>query len=254
MTSAKSALIFLILALLFVCSCAREPTGQLVSDQVTETNQESFYYFDYTSIDIQKTAAIDLKLKNLNLYVDIYGNLVILGELENESQVNKSDVVFTFDFLNSKGQNIFSVEQKSKTKYLLSGQSLPFCQYVDQKDRYIEIATVKIGVNYKNFYERFSGNPVVQEEKFYYQDQYMIVEGQLINLGMTRTEDLVLLATFYNQMGKVVFIRECYIPQKELGPQRREPFKLKILLDQYLPEFTSYSFSVFFKDSIKVGD
>ncbi|MGM0365523.1 MAG: hypothetical protein ACQEP5_03195 [Actinomycetota bacterium] len=255
MTNAKTvSLVFAILVPVFIAGCVLEPAGPLQDEQVYPPvkTEEPLYYFDHTSIDIQKTAAIDLELKNLNLYVDIYGNLIVLGEAENNSGTHKSDIVFTFDFFDNRGQSIFSVEQESKNRYLQRGRSLPFLHYVKQKDKYIEIAAVKIGVNYKNFHERFRGNPVVGEEKFYYQDDYLVVEGQVINLGERKIEEMLLLATFYNYMDKVVFIRECYMPKNELAPRASQPFELKILLDQYLPEFTGYSLSVFFRDAISL--
>ncbi len=256
MTNAKFAgTIFLITIMaIFAISCMPDTEETLQNEAASRTNgiEGPLYYFDHTSIEIQKTSAIGLDLKNLNLWVDMYGNLIILGEVENSSDINKSDIVLTFDFIDSGGQNIFTIEKKSKTKYLLSGQIKPFWQYVDHKEKYIEIDAVKVGVNYNNFYDRFSGNPVVQEEKFYYQDKYLVIEGQLINMGMRKIEDLVLLATFYNYMDKVVFVRECHLNKKDMGPQEAQKFELKILLDKYLPDFTAYSFSVFFRDSVSL--
>ncbi len=255
MTYAKLVFLFLfIIFYLFLFGCTPETGGDALGAPVYEAadNHDPLHYFDYTSIDIQKTAVIDLELKNLNLYADMYGNLVVLGEVVNKSETHKSDIVFTFDFLDRQGQNVFSIQERSKTRYLLSGQTMPFWLYTNQKDKYIAIDALKIGVNYNNYYDRVRGNPVAQEERFYYQDQKMIIEGQLINLGTRRIEDLVLLATFYNYMGKVVFVRECYLPLKALGPQERQPFELNILLDQYLPDFTSYSLRAFFRDSISL--
>ncbi len=252
MTSVKIiSLIFFIICSAFIFSCTNEADTQNV-DKVPERQHEPLYYFDHTVIDIEKTDGLDLRFKNLNLVLDMYGNLILMGEIENKSPIAKQDITLTFDFFGSHGQNIFSMEKRSKIRYLLSGQTKPFRQIVDEKDRYIDIDAVKVGVNFKNYNDRPRGNAVVEQERFYYNGRYLVIEGQVANLGMRKIEDIVLLATFYDYQNRVVFIRECYLPLNELGPQERQPYELKILLDPYLPDFTSYSFSVFFKDTISI--
>lgn len=252
MTNARYILAaFLIMSVVVLASCSQ---GQEVRQQGPAvpdiSNPSALHYFDYHSIILDKTTAIGLEIKNLNLYLDMYGTLTVLGEVQNTSALVKSDIAITLDFFDNQQKLLFSTEYPGQVKYLLPGNSLPFCLYVDQKDKYIDIARVKAGVNYQDYHSQFKGNPVLQQEKYYYQGDYLIIEGQLINLGQAEVKDLLLLCTFYNQMDKVVFVKKCYLPRTSLGPRARQKFELKLLLDTYLPEFTHHRFSVFFKDAI----
>ncbi|MFO7928561.1 MAG: hypothetical protein R6U35_02730 [Candidatus Humimicrobiaceae bacterium] len=221
-------------------------------EQKNVYSEETFAYFNYDDIKIETTSVIDVEIKNCNLYLDIYGNLVILGELKNTSSTSKTDLEITFDFYSRDGEKIFSDVRESKIENLYPKEKTPFYFLLKEKSIYIDIARVKIGLNYSNFYKGFEGNPVVREEKYYYEDNFLIIEGELVNLSQNRIEDIILLCTFYDKFGKVAFIKQCYIPRKELSSLGREKFSLKLMLDEYLPEFSSYSFSVSYKDALKV--
>ncbi len=252
MTNAKVLIIILILTLLFVVSCNNSNIGKYQEMGSDSDIDKSFAFFDYSSIKIDETSVIDINIKSCNLYIDIYGNLVLLGELENVSNISKADLEITFDFFDARENKIFSDKINSHLEYLYPKSAIPFSYMLKEKENYIDISKVKIGLNYNNFYEKFKGNPIVKEEKYYYEDDFLIIEGELVNLGQNRIEEIVLLCTFYNKFDKVVFIRECYIPRKELSSLGKEKFMLKIYLGEYLPDFTDYGFSLSFKDSIKV--
>lgn len=215
-----------------------------------DTEDHPLYYFDYQRIDIDATSGIDIKIKSCNLYLDIYGDLIILGEIENSSFINKTDIEITFDFYDRYGEKIISETTPGLSTYLGGHVSMPFFFYLKDREKYIDIHRVKVGINYKNFFERFKGNPVVKGENFYYQDDKLVIEGKVINLGKKRVENLKVLATFYNEKEKVVFIKQGYLPRQELDPLEEQDFILKVLLDEYLKSFTNYNIEVFFEESL----
>lgn len=250
MTNARYVSIpLIILAVFFICSCSQpEPQRDLESFR---NDQTALYYFDYHNIGLESTTSIGIDISKLNLDMDMYGTLALMGEIKNNSSSIKSDLVFTLDFLDNRQQPLFSLEYPSRIKYLLPKSTMPFCLYIDQKDKYIDISRVKIGTNYKDLHSQFKGNPVVQQEKYYYEGNYLIIEGQLINLGSVKVEDLLLFCTFYNSKQQVVSVKKCYLPRRELNPQSRQKFELKLLMDAYLPDFTHHDFAVFFKDALE---
>ena len=231
-------------------SQSSKDTSRLPEQSISQKEDNPLYFFDYTKIRLASTDSIDIKIENCNLYVDIYGDLVILGEVKNVSTTCKTDIEITFDFYDKYGERITSSKVPVCVNYLKGGSSVPFSFYLGEKNKYIDIFKVKIGVNYKNCYERFKGNTVVKNEKFYYQGNTLVIEGKVVNLGRSRVENLKLLCTFYNKKDQVVFIKQCYLPREELGPLEEQSFTLKVLLDEYLPPFTHYSLEVFFEDSL----
>jgi hypothetical protein len=234
-------------------SCkSRDNTDEQIIDYSDYKNESSLYLFDYEKIVMESTGSIDVKIENCNLYLDIYEDLVILGEVKNVSKVNKTDIEITIDFYDKHGEKIISAVIPAYINYLRGGSRLPFYYYLTEREKYIDISKIKIGVNYKDYYERFEGNPIVENESYYYKEDYLIIEGKVINIGEGKIRNLKLFCTFYNDKNQVVFIKQCYLSREEMISEGEQRFTLKILLDEYLPGFTHYRFEVFFEDEIKV--
>jgi len=250
-------LIIIIFSLIFMlASCipggdkSTEPT---ITNSSGVTGESGLYLFDCEKIKLEGTDTTDIKIKNCNLYMDIYEELVLMGEVENISPGIKTDIGITFDFYDKKGDKIISRTIPAFANYVKTGNRLPFCYYIDEKEKYIDMSMVKIGVNYKDYNEIFEGNPVVKIEKYYYGDDgdCLVIEGRVINMGSEKIRNLKLFCTFYNSSGRVVFIRKCYLQREEMIPDEEQKFSLKIIFDEYIPEFTNYRFEVFFEDVIK---
>ncbi len=245
--------IFFFISFTFLTSCRPDgdSTGQAVGgDNAYE--KESLYLFDYEKIKIEKTGSIDVVIKNCYLYLDIYQDLIILGEVENVSEVNKTDIEITIDFYGKSGDIITLARIPATVNYLRGGSRLPFCYYLMEREKYIDISSVKIGINYKDYYEKFKGNPIVEDESYYYEEDFLIIEGKVINLGERKIRNLKLFCTFFNDKNQVVFVKQCYLSREEMNYAQEQEFVLKVLLDEYLPEFTHYRFEVFFEDEIEV--
>ena len=211
------------------------------------------YLFDYKKINVESTSSIGAEIKNCNVYIDLYGDLIILGELENTSSTTKTDIEITLSFISRVGTSILETVVPVTVNYLKNGAIYPFHYYYGDRQKYIDISTIKVGVNYKEYNKNFKGNPIVETEDYFYRDQYLIIQGRVINLGKEKIKNLKLLCTFYNRRDKVVFIKECYLKRVKMMPSEEQVFTLEILLDEYLEEFTHYSFEIFFEDEIRVS-
>jgi len=244
-------LVILLSSIIFIsCKPENNPDEQQISSDIYGS-KDSLYLFDYGKIILENTGSIDVKIKNCNLYLDIYEDLVVLGELENISSVNKTDIEITIGFYDKHEVEIISAAINVPVNYLRGGSRLPFYYYLTDREKYIDISKIKIGVNYKDYYGRFEGNPIVEIEKYYYEGDYLIIEGKVINIGRGKIGNLKLFYTFYNDKNRVVFIRQCYLFREEMISGEEQKFALKVLLDEYLPEFTHYGFEIFFEDKIK---
>ena len=232
-------------------SCTMAEQG-IETGESAQTSREDMYMFDFKKIIIESTSAFDIKIKNYNIYLDRYDDLVILGEIENKSETTKTDIEITYSFYDRSGSEIISDTVPGEEVYLRSGSRLPFYYYYSDRDKYINLEKIKIGTNYKNSYERFKGNPIVKRQNYYYEDDFLVIEGKVINLGKGRIKEVKLYCTFYNDTGQVEFIKEVFLTREEMMASEEQKFTLKILLDKYLPEFTSYRFEVFFEDAIAV--
>jgi hypothetical protein len=191
--------------------------------------------FDYTAIRVDTTKS-----------------LLILGEIKNSSLLYKTNVEVTFDFYNSKGEIMDSRSVKTIADYILPGKSFPFSYIYDKRSNYIDISMIKVGVNYTNYNKSFSGFPVATRKNFYYIDDMMVINGNVANIGGSDIEDLKLTGVFYNNRNKVVFIKECFLEKDKLFTGQTESFVLKILLDEYTPQFTHFKFEASFRDTLKV--
>jgi hypothetical protein len=208
--------------------------------------------FDYTAISIDITKSLDIEIKNCGIYMDIYDDLIIMGEVKNSSLLYKTNVEITFDFYDSKGVLLDSQKVKTIADYILPGKSFPFSFIYDKKTKYIDISKIKVGVNYKNYNKSFEGFPVAAMKNFYYIDDMMIINGNVSNIGSSDIEDLKLTGVFYNYLNRVVFLKECYLAKDKLFAGQAEDFVLRILLDEYTPQFTHFKFEASFRDTLKV--
>lgn len=251
--SASLIIIFFLLSIGFLNSCKPDlDFNGYAENSSGDDKAGNLYLFDYKEVAIENTSSIDLTIENSNLYLDIYQDLVVLGEIRNVSAENKTDIEITLDFYDRYGNRVISANLPAAVNYLRGGDTLPFYYYVTEKDKYIDINSLKIGVNYKDYNESFKGNPIVESESYNYMDDFLIIEGRVINLGKGRIGKLKLFCTFYNNKDKVVFIKQCYLPAEEMAGREEQGFVLKILLDEYLPDFTHYDFGVFFEDEIEL--
>jgi len=244
----------LIITLIILISSCGLDTG--ISSGQTDLAGDSggeLYLFDYKNISIESTESIGAEIKNCNVCLDLYGDLIVLGELENTSQTAKTDIEITLSFISRGGDHILEVFIPVTANYLKSGAKYPFYYYFDEHQKYIEISTIKVGVNYKEYNKNFMGNPIVEVEDYLYKDKYLIIQGKVINIGSEKIKNLKLLCTFYNNKDRVVFIKECYLQREKMMPSEEQMFTLDILLDRYLEEFTHYSFEIFFEDEIRVS-
>jgi hypothetical protein len=217
-----------------------------------DDGSQSASLFDYTSIKIDITKSLDTEIKNCGIYLDIYGDLLILGEIKNSSLLYKTNTEITFDFYNSKGEILDSRKIKTIADYILPGKSFPFSFIYDKRSNYIDISKIKVGVNYKNYNKSFKGFPVAVRKNFYYIDDMMVINGNVSNIGSSDIEDLKLTGVFYNYRNKVVFLKECYLARDKLFAGQVQDFVLKILLDEYTPQFTHFKFEASFRDTLKV--
>lgn len=246
-------IIIFFLPCIFLPSCkSDEAESSYSSGSSGNSTEDSLYLFDFENIEIENTSSIDLKICGSNLYLDIYQDLVVMGEIKNISSDNKTDIEITFDFYDKYGNGIISANLPAAVNYLRGGSALPFWYYVSEREKYIDVSRLKIGVNYKDYHENFKGNPIVESESYSYTGDYLIIEGRVINLGKYGIRNIKLFCTFYNERDKVVFIKQCYLPAEEMPGGEEQGFVLRILLDEYLSEFTHYDFNIFFEDDIEM--
>lgn len=245
--------LLIIISIILLASCTQD--AEIVTAQPAGQNNDSgeLYLFDYKKINVESTSSIGTEIKNCNVYLDLYGDLIILGELENTSRTTKTDIEITLSFINREGTRILEIAIPVPVNYLKSGAKYPFHYYYEDRQKYIDISTIKVGVNYKEYNKNFKGNPIVEVEDYFYRDQYLIIQGRVINLGKEKIKNLKLLGTFYSDRDKVVFIKECYLKRVTMMPSEEQVFTLEILLDEYLEEFTHYSIEIFFEDEIRVS-
>lgn len=256
---------FTIIILLFATSgCASTATDKIISGDSTTGDYTAdssnnlipedsrIIYFDYKKIKISTTESAEIKIKNYSIYQDIYDDLIILGELFNNSDSMKTNISFTFEFYDKNGKTLDFIRIPAVTDYVQEMCVLPFCLTYEKKENYININEIKIGADYKNYDSKFSGLPVVNIGNFYYENDKLVIEGKVINLGNSDIEDLKIFATFYNKKNQVVFIRQCYTEKDKMQKQETQKFSLELLLDEYLMPFTHYDLEAFFRDSLKV--
>jgi hypothetical protein len=249
--------------LLFVSSCTVAGVFNNESNSAEESSdmaaakeenlpqtKEDIYLFDYNGIRINDTSAIDMEIKNCNVYQDIFGDLIVLGEIENNSEATKTNMEITFSIIDDKKNAFDFIKLPAYAEYLRGGHTLPFDFIYENRANYINTAEIKIGLNYRNYNKEFSGYPVISDEGFFYNKNIITIKGNVFNLGSNEIEDLKLLCTFYNKKNQVVFIRECFLEKTRLKAREKQNFEISVLIDDYIKDFTSYSIEAFFRDSI----
>ena len=275
-TSASIALIIPVALTAILCSCQTSgtiktniafdnpeaPVIEMLSGEDQESSEGIFketvestvYSFNFDDIVIRATQALDLEIRNCNLYMDMYGDLIILGEFLNDSSQSKTDMEITIDFFKADGSLLEKQTVSAYANYIQPGKRMPFYFIYSDRKKFMDIAEVEIGINYNNYNKDFRGLPVISGENFYYRDDVLIINGSIQNIGESDVEDLKLFCTFYDLKNEVVFIREGYLEEREIGIFDRQDFEIKVLMDDYIQPFTHHRLGVFFRDSFKVEE
>lgn len=209
-------------------------------------------FFDYKKIKAEATTSIGIKIKNINIYQDYFGNLCIFGEIFNISNTAKTNMALTLNFLDKKGENIHIDKIKIDENYLRPGSKIPFEYIFSNSRQYIDIDKIKIGVNYNDYYKLLKSNVIITGENFVYKDDMLRVNGKLINLGESKAANINLLSTFYDIRNRVVSIKKCFIKKDSLLPKEEQDFELSVLFSKYPHNFTHYDFEVFFEDAVEM--
>ncbi len=219
-----------------------------------EPEKNTVFAFDFEDISIRSTHSLDMEIRNCNLYMDMYGDLVVLGEILNTSNKSKTDVKITVDFIKPDGSLLEAHTVAAYVNYLQPGKRMPFYFIYGDRKKYMDMSEVEIGINYNNYNKDFKGLPVIAGENFYYRDNTMVIHGSVQNIGQSDIEDLKLFCTFYDLKDRVVFIKEGHLEDREIGVFDKQDFEIKVLLDEYNQPFTHYRLGVFFRDSFNVEE
>jgi hypothetical protein len=245
-------LISMSIAMVLTFSCSNQAKN-VIKEENPYDGGSGIYLLDCENIFIKNTSSIGIEVKNCNAYLDIFGELVFFGEIENTSGNLKTDLEITLDFLDKEGKPIHSSKIPATVNYLRRKARYPFHYYFTEKERYIDLYAIRTGINYSEYYKSLEGNPIVEVENYYYDDDLMAIEGRVVNIGKGQIKGLKLLCTFYDKIDRVVFIKQCYLSRERMMPMEEQEFTLNLLLDQYLEEFTHFRFEIFFEDEIKVS-
>jgi hypothetical protein len=248
----KSVILLTVLSVLITLFSCGDSSSDGYDHEAVPDSQSSPYLFDYENILIKNTSSIGIEVKNCNAYLDIYGELAFFGEAENTSDNIKTDLELTLDFLDREGNQIYSSKIPASVNYLRRKARYPFHYYFTEKEKYIDLCTIRTGVNYSEYNKSLEGNPIVEVENYFYEGDRMIIEGRVVNIGSSQIKSLRLLCTFYDGKDRVVFIKQCYLSRERMMPMEEQEFELILLMDRYLKEFTDFRFEVFFEDEIRV--
>jgi len=229
-------------------------TSTTGSNDLSQTDKKNtgLIFFDHKKIKTDITTSIGVKIKNTNVFPDYFGNLCVMGEILNLSNSTKTNILLTIDFLDKKGGNLHSDSISVNTNYLRPDSKIPFIYILGDSNKYINLDTVKIGVNYDDYYKLPKSNIIVSKENFSYKNDILEINGKLINIGENKAININLLATFYDFRDRVVAIRKCFIKKDELLPKEEQSFSLDVLFSKYTKNFTHYDFEVFFEDSVEM--
>lgn len=212
----------------------------------------SLIFFDYEKIKTDITTSIGVKIKNTNVFLDYFGNLCVMGEILNLSNSTKTNILLTIDFLDKKGSNIYSDKISVNTNYLRPDSKIPFTYILSDSNKYIGVDTIKIGVNYNDYYKLLKSNIIVNKENFTYKNDILAINGKVVNIGESKAININLLSTFYDMRDRVVLVKKCFIKESELLPKEEQDFSLNVLFSKYTKDFTHYDFEVFFEDSVEM--
>lgn len=233
---------------------AMEEAVSTITDNSSQTdkNNASLIFFDYEKIKTDVTTSIGVKIKNTNVFTDYFGNLCIMGEILNVSNSTKTNILLTIDFQDKKGESLHSDKISISANYLRPESKIPFSYMLSDNKRYIDIATIKIGVDYNDHYKLLKSNIIANKENFIYKNDILAIKGKIVNIGESKAVNIELLSTFYDIQDRVVLIKKCFLEKDELLPKEEQGFALDVLFSKYTKKFTHYDFEVFFEDSVEM--
>ena len=96
----------IIISIILIGSCTQDTEIAVIQTSGQNDDSGELYLFDYKKINVESTSSIGAEIKNCNAYIDLYGDFIVLGELENTSRTTKTDIEITLSFISREGASI----------------------------------------------------------------------------------------------------------------------------------------------------
>lgn len=224
----KKCLILVIAGLLILCGCTQGSTeapagsSSLPVDDVMIISHYGYYISGSFPGD----------------YVKIF------GEVENIGQDNLKYIKITADFYNGAGEIIKTERTYVHADILLPGEKAPFTfiEYASA-DRDYQTYEVVVTSCRETTEEPYRDFEFLNISTYTDDDGDYHVAGELKNTGSQDIDSVKVLATFYDEMGKVVAVSsDDYLGRTEgLAVGESEPFDIMTLEEEASQKITSYS-------------
>jgi hypothetical protein len=167
-----------------------------------------------------------LLIPNYSDYVDTFGFLHIVGEVENISTNNTEENQITVTFIDTEGNPIINASTYTYLDIITPGQRSPFEILLSSSPiakNFILETTWQISEE-----EPYIDIEIESESLQLYEEGWYRIVGQLKNSGNKTVDSAIVVATFYNATGQVVGVGFAFSDVFPLGAGESSSFAILI--------------------------
>ena len=255
----KPVIIALIIAFLFISSCAKtvptqppaviEPGPQCPAscddnNNCTEDSCSEETNFSCVSAEIQgcfkpKPEDYPVAILSSTGYVSRTGRYFVVGEVQNLAEYNIENVMVDIEFFGKDNERIGSSFAKLDMPIIFPGQMLPFEADFLEKD--VGSYKLKVSDGQKSGWNPYLGFEILNHKSHYEPGLYYSVFGDIRNKLNEQRDFVDIVATFYDKKGVVVGMKYVYMDIEDFRPGQSFEFELRFNEPSVIGKIADYT-------------
>jgi len=195
----------------------------------------------YTT-SISSTKADSVNILSHSSYVGILGWYWVVGEVQNVGSQPLDYVRVTATYYRSNGIMVGTASAYIELDILNPGRKSPFLIIYTDTARIPDIDHYSLAISSFSPASALPGKlKILSSEGYIDQSGYVHVIGEIQNLGSTTATFVKLIATFYDQTGKVVAEGDVYSDPYDVQSGQKAPFDLRLSEKIRVPLISTYA-------------
>lgn len=186
-------------------------------------------------------ASANVQILSHTSYMDSFGYLHVVGEVQNVGDVAVKHVKIVVTFYDSSHVVIATDSSYSELDVILPSRKSPFDILFTETAQIPRIDHYSLTVTLSTTVSKPIGIQILSNSSYVDRWGYLHVVGEIKNIGSIRTTYVKIIATFYDSSGNVVDCDFAYSDPDELEPGQVAPFDIMLTHRERIPLIHSYA-------------
>jgi len=184
-------------------------------------------YVGFTLVEVKATNG-EVNILSHTGYLDSLGYYHVVGEVENVGDVALNFVKITATFYDESETVVGTDFTFTELDSLLAGRKSPFDLFLLDTTQSMKVDHYSLAVTYLVTSPKPIGLEILSSSSYIDGIGWMHIVGEIKNIGTVKATYVKIVATCYDEMGKVVSADFTFSDPSDINPAQRAPFEILI--------------------------